>query len=122
MKVIRLPSGPLACVYAADDAEDPRGSGSSSGTFTAFSGSVEAEGSSEEEALDALDQTVRRLSIPPSPELVAQDLARVAANDAACPDRSSELTARYLVKTSPDTVRSAHSSSFPASAVPSTGR
>jgi len=120
MKLVRLPSGPLACVYPEDEADDPRAGGMASGTFKAFSGSVEAEGWSEAEALDALDETVRRLSIPPSPEVVAYDEARIAANEAVLPDRSSELTARYTIYNDPDTVRSPRCSSVPSS--PSTAR
>ena len=82
MKLIRLPSGTLACVYAVD-VETQRGSqrGKISGVYRAFSGSLEADGTSEDQAIQALDAEVRRLSAPPPPELEDFALARCAAND-----------------------------------------
>lgn len=82
MKLIRLPSGPLACVFpvrteAFEDAER----GKTSGTFRAFSGSVEADGASEDQAIEALDERVRRLSSPPPAEIMEFELSREAAND-----------------------------------------
>lgn len=82
MKLIRLPSGPLACVFPVPvepQAESERGS--ASGVFRAFSGSVEADGPSEDQAIEALDKEVRRLSVPPSPDVAAFELSRTAAND-----------------------------------------
>ena len=82
MKLVRLPSGPLACVFPVPvepQAESERGA--ISGTFRAFSGSVEADGESEDRAIEALDHEVRRLSVPPSPEVAAFELSRDAAND-----------------------------------------
>lgn len=82
MKLIRLPSGPLACVFPVPvepQAESERGS--ASGVFRAFSGSVEADGASEDQAIEALDQEVRRLSVPPSAEVAAFELSRTVAND-----------------------------------------
>ncbi|HVY29167.1 MAG TPA: hypothetical protein VHB79_21560 [Polyangiaceae bacterium] len=82
MKLIRLPSGPLACVFPVPvepRAESDRGA--ASGVFRAFSGSVEAEAPSEDQAIEALDQEVRRLSVPPSAEVAAFELSRNAAND-----------------------------------------
>jgi hypothetical protein len=82
MKLIRLPSGPLACVFplpAEPQAESERGS--SSGVYRAFSGSVEADGESEDQAIEALDEEVRRLSVPPSAEVAAFEVSRKAAND-----------------------------------------
>jgi hypothetical protein len=81
MKLIRLPSGTLACVYAVE-VQTQRGSrGKVSGVYRAFSGSVEADGLSEDQAIEALDAEVRRLSAPPPPELEEFALARGAAND-----------------------------------------
>ena len=84
MKLIRLPSGPLACVYplkvhTREDSER----GKDSGVYRAFSGSVEAEGASEDQAIQALDQEVRRLSVPPPPEVTEFEISRAAANDVA---------------------------------------
>jgi hypothetical protein len=81
MKLIRLPSGPLACVFPLHDEVDgdmerPK----DSGVYRAFSGSVEADGESEDQALEALDAEVRRLSVPPPAEITAFEQAR-AAND-----------------------------------------
>src|SRR5258706_29072 len=83
MKLIRLPSGPLACVFPIE-AEAPADSqrGKSSGVFRAFSGSVEADGASEDQALQALDAEVRRLSVPPPAEITEFELSRAAANAA----------------------------------------
>ncbi len=82
MKLIRLPSGPLACVFPVD-VETQRGSerGKTSGVFRAFSGSVEADGQSEDQAIEALDERVRRLSSPPPAEIMEFELSRQAAND-----------------------------------------
>lgn len=88
MKLIRLPSGPLACVFAVDaepiqDTEPSK----DSGVYRAFSGSVEADGQSESDALRALDEEVRRLSQPPAADIEEFELTRsAAANDV----RSSE--------------------------------
>jgi hypothetical protein len=84
MKLIRLPSGPLACVYPIE-VDGQRGSqrGKISGVYRAFSGSVEADGSSEDQAIQALDAEVRRLSVPPPPGVEEFALARAAANDVA---------------------------------------
>ena len=82
MKLIRLPSGPLACVVPVE-VETARGSerGKASGVFRAFSGSVEADGDSEDTAIEALDERVRRLSQPPAAEIEEFELSRQAAND-----------------------------------------
>jgi hypothetical protein len=77
MKLVRLPSGPLACVFPVDESE-PSSRGVDSGVYRAFSGSVEADGDSEHGALEALDEQVRRLSEPPPAEL---ELTDRAAND-----------------------------------------
>jgi hypothetical protein len=83
MKLIRLPSGPLACVFpVADDVvEQESERGKSSGVFRAFSGSVEADGASEDQAIQALDREIRRLSVPPPPSITEFELTRGAAND-----------------------------------------
>ncbi len=83
MKLIRLPSGPLACVFPVEE-ESQRGSderGKISGVYRAFSGSVEADGPSEDQAIQALDEEVRRLSVPPPAEIEELALSRTAAND-----------------------------------------
>lgn len=80
MKLIRLPSGPLACVFPVDgDVESQRGK--DSGTYRAFSGSVQADGSSEDQAIEALDAEVRRLSVPPPAGVEDLAASRNAAND-----------------------------------------
>lgn len=81
MKLIRLPSGTLACVYPVK--EEPAVHavrGKISGVYRAFSGSVEADGESEALALQALDAEVRRLSVPPPAEITEFELSR-SAND-----------------------------------------
>jgi hypothetical protein len=59
---------------------EPLSQGKDSGVYRAFSGSVEADGDSEHGALEALDEQVRRLSLPPPAEL---ELTDHAANDVA---------------------------------------
>ena len=83
MKLIRLPSGPLACVFPVEEAEAQPGSqrGKTSGVYRAFSGSVEADGPSEDQAIQALDAEVRRLSQPPPAEIAEFELLRSIAND-----------------------------------------
>ncbi len=85
MKLIRLPSGPLACVYPVEQEKHRKERGASSGVFRAFSGSVQADGVSEEQALEALDECVRRLSVPPPAEITDFELSREAANDVGGP-------------------------------------
>ena len=82
MKLIRLPSGPLACVFPlkTDPVEDSQ-RGKDSGVYRAFSGSVEADGASEDQAIQALDAEVRRLSVPPPAEITEFEISRAAAND-----------------------------------------
>jgi hypothetical protein len=83
MKLIRLPSGPLACVFPIpEDAASDSERGKDSGVYRAFSGSVEANGESEAQAIQALDAEVRRLSVPPPAEITAFELSR-SANDVA---------------------------------------
>src|SRR3954468_2048010 len=94
MKLIRLPSGPLACVFpVAVDSQR----GKDSGVNRAFSGSVEADGSSEDQAIQALDAEVRRLSVPPPAEIEEFELQRSAANDVTAWDSTghAEATGRY---------------------------
>jgi hypothetical protein len=80
MKLIRLPSGPLAFVFPIQQERAPSSErGKDSGIYRAFSGSVEADGESEDQAIEALDERVRRLSQAPPAPLV--ELARPAAND-----------------------------------------
>jgi hypothetical protein len=81
MKLIRLPSGPLACVFPIqNDMDSNMERAKDSGVYRAFSGSVEAAGESEAQALEALDEEVRRLSVPPPAEITEFEQAR-AAND-----------------------------------------
>jgi hypothetical protein len=82
MKLIRLPSGPLACVYPVEpEADQGSRPTPSSGVFRAFSGSVEVDAVSEDQAIQALDEEVRRLSVPPPAEITQFELSREAAND-----------------------------------------
>ena len=85
MKLIRLPSGPLACVFPVEGEEIEQESqrGKDSGTYRAFSGSVQADGSSEDQAIEALDAEVRRLSVPPPAHVEDGAASRGAANDVA---------------------------------------
>jgi hypothetical protein len=89
MKLIRLPSGPLACVFSVEeeDAESTYSDGKISGVYRAFSGSVEADGESEELAIEALDLQVRRLSAPPPAEVTAFEISRSVANDVGSVNR-----------------------------------
>lgn len=82
MKLIRLPSGPLACVFPVrpEEVDGDIERAQDSGVYRAFSGSVEADGESEDQALEALDAEVRRLSVPPPAEITEFEQAR-AAND-----------------------------------------
>lgn len=98
MKLIRLPSGPLACVFPLEvDVERPSERGAISGVYRAFSGSVEADGASEDQAIEALDAEVRRLSVPPPAGIEELELLRNAANDVSLWDgpRRAEATGRY---------------------------
>jgi hypothetical protein len=110
MKLIRLPSGTLACVYPVE-VQTQRGSqrGKLSGVYRAFSGSIEADGPSEDQAIEALDAEVRRLSAPPPPELEEFALARVAANDVA--PRLADTTGRFRRYSDPPTIPAPASSS-----------
>lgn len=97
MKLIRLPSGPLACVFPVErDIECESERGKASGVFRAFSGSVEADGESEGEAIEALDERVRRLSQPPPAHIEEFELSRQAANDVYGPGVvKADETGRY---------------------------
>ena len=91
MKLIRLQSGSLACVYQDEDADQtPQRDGS--GVYRAFSGSVEAAGASESEALASLDRSLLSLSSPPgAPDLAesdSEDVLLAASHDTDhCPSR-----------------------------------
>ena len=115
MKLIRLQSGPLACVYQDDDTA-PVTERDGSGVYRAFSGSVEAAGSSEREALDTLDRTLLHLSLaPPAPEQEGAGAEPVegAVNDTDhCPPRFQSMLPP--ANCGPDTVRSPSRSSRPA--------
>ncbi len=114
MKLIRLPSGPLACVYPVkeDTVEDSR-RGVESGVYRAFSGSVEADGESETQAIEALDREVRRLSVPPPADVTAFELSRSAANDVApwAGPGLVDTSARFARYSEPDTMPAPTSSS-----------
>ncbi len=114
MKLIRLPSGPLACVFPlrADD-ERAAERGKESGVFRAFSGSVEADGLSEAQAIEALDREVRRLSAPPPAHVTEFELSREVANDVSRWDGPSvaDTTGRYARYSEVDTLPAPVSSS-----------
>jgi len=113
MKLIRLPSGPLACVYPVkkDTLEDSR-RGQDSGVYRAFSGSLEADGASEDQAIAALDHEVRRLSVPPPAEIAEFELSR-AANDVTSwhGPGLADASGRYLRYSEHDTTPAPASSS-----------
>ena len=114
MKLIRLPSGPLACVFPVE-VETQRGSqrGKASGVYRAFSGSVEADGPSEDQAIEALDAEVRRLSVPPPAEIAEFELSRSVANDVARSESPgvANATGRYARFSDVDTMPAPASSS-----------
>lgn len=114
MKLIRLPSGPLACVFPVDlDKCQDSERGKTSGTFRAFSGSVEADGVSEDHAIEALDERVRRLSSPPPAEITEFELSREAANDVSAwaGPGIADTTGRYARYSEIDTMPAPASSS-----------
>ncbi|HYQ46085.1 MAG TPA: hypothetical protein VER11_29145 [Polyangiaceae bacterium] len=118
MKLIRLQSGPLACVYQDDDDMAPDTEREGSGVYRAFSGSVEAAGASETEALDSLDRHLSRLSSPPSAadeatsESERIELATLNDTD-HCPPRFHSILPPANSE-APDTVRAPRPSSLPA--------
>jgi len=124
MKLIRLQSGPLACVYQDEDvARESEREGS--GVYRAFSGSVEAAGVSEIEALDALDCNLLRLSTPPGdpeqPEDDLQSARRDAQSDTDhCPPRFQSMLPPAPSAVAADTVRAPCPSSLPAIAFAAT--
>ena len=114
MKLIRLPSGPLACVFPlADDLERESERGKSSGVFRAFSGSVEADGASEHQAIEALEREIQRLSVPPPPSITEFELSRAAANDVVSPHGPgiADTSGRYPRYSELDTMPAPASSS-----------
>jgi len=114
VKLIRLQSGPLACVYQDDDAV-PKAEREGSGLYRAFSGSVEAAGASESEALDTLDRNLLRLSSPPADLDQAAETERGGPNDTErCPPRFQSLLPP--ASTAPDTIRAPRAWSRPARA------
>lgn len=92
MKLIRLPSGTLACVFPVDVEAHRSQRGKTSGVYRAFSGSVEADGPSEDQAIEALDAEVRRLSQPPPAEITEFELSRAIANDVSPSQRPGLAT------------------------------
>ena len=112
MKLIRLPSGPLACVYPVKpDTLDDSQRGKDSGVYRAFSGSLEADGASEHQAIEALDAEVRRLSVPPPAEIAEFEQSRAAANDVSRWDSGADTSGRYPRYSEHDTLRAPASSS-----------
>src|SRR6266536_1296933 len=110
MKLIRLPSGPLACVFPVEvETEHDK----TSGVYRAFSGSVEADGPSEDQAIQALDAEVRRLSQPPPAEIAELEQLRSVANDVSRSERPglASATARYPRVSEFDTLPAPASSS-----------
>ncbi|MEI9940573.1 MAG: hypothetical protein WDO69_25440 [Pseudomonadota bacterium] len=118
VKLIRLQSGPLACVYQDEDVAPPT-EREGSGVYRAFSGSVEAAGASESEALDTLDRTLLRLSSPPGDpaleEAEPEQLLHTTVNDTdhCCPPRFESMLPPAS-GAAPDTVRAPRPSSLPA--------
>jgi len=117
VKLIRLQSGPLACVYQDEDAAPPT-EREGSGVYRAFSGSIEAAGASESEALDTLDRTLQRLSsLPGNPgkeEVDPEQAASSSSNDTDhCPPRFHSILPPAS-SDAPDTVRAPCASSLPA--------
>lgn len=114
MKLIRLPSGPLAVVYPLkEEAPEDSQRGKESGVYRAFSGSVEADGVSEDQAIAALDREVRRLSVPPPAEIAEFELSRAAANDVT-PWKGpgiADASGRFPRYSEPDTMPAPTSSS-----------
>ena len=119
VKLIRLQSGPLACVYQDEDAAPPT-ERHGSGIYRAFSGSLEAAGASEVEALASLDRSLKRLSSPPGeadeaePEASYDALLQSIGNDTDhCPPRFQSMLPP-ADGDAPDTVRAPRPSSLPA--------
>jgi hypothetical protein len=101
-------------VYQDEDAPATERDGS--GVYRAFSGSVEAAGTSESEALETLDRNLARLSSRPSADTATDaeqpERATLADTD-LCPPRFQSI----LPPTrdgEPDTVRAPRHSSVPA--------
>ena len=118
VKLIRLQSGPLACVYQDEDV-DPTSVREDSGVYRAFSGSIEAKGASESEALDSLDRTLLHLSSPPvvldQPELEHEQGQASPHDTDQCPPRFQSMLPPSSCA-APDTVRAPRLSSLPAQA------
>ena len=116
VKLIRLQSGPLACVYQDEDAA-PATERAGSGVYRAFSGSVEAAGASESEAIASLDRNLRSSAPPAGPGREAVDLEQLlesANNDTDhCPPRFQSMLPPEN-SDPPDTVRAPCPSSLPA--------
>jgi len=100
-------------VYQDEDAPATEREGS--GVYSAFSGSVEAAGTSESEALDTLDRSLARLSSFPAPPIdeEAEPNTSAVTDTDVCPPRFHSILppARDGV---PDTVRAPRPSSLPA--------
>ena len=86
-----------------------------SGVYRAFSGSIEAAGTSESEALDSLDRTLVRLSSMP-PADAEQTEASVNNQTEQCPPRFHSILPPSL-DGAPDTVRAPRMSSLPTVAI-----
>jgi hypothetical protein len=105
MKVVRLPSGPLACVYSLDEGAHEReiAPPHSSGTFRAHSGSLHADGVSEDEALAVLDQHVRRITIPPSDDMPSDSYPNPAPTESLWAARVRKCGASSTPSAEPET-------------------
>jgi hypothetical protein len=116
VKLIRLQSGPLACVYQDEDVDQSL-EREGSGVYRAFSGSVEAAGASESEAIDSLDRNLRSSAPPSDPALETLELEPLRAltlNDTDhCPQRFQSMLPPAN-SDAPDTVRAPCPSSLPA--------
>lgn len=102
-------------MFPVDDADIERESerGKASGVFRAFSGSVEADGISEDQAIEALDREVRRLSAPPPAHVTEFELSREVANDVTRWDGPgvADATGRFARYSEVDTLPAPASSS-----------
>lgn len=109
VKLIRLQSGPLACVYQDEDTAAAEREGS--GVYRAFSGSVEVAGTSESDALDTLDRSLARLSSMPAADS-EEDAASAGNETEQCPPRFHSILPPSI-DGAPDTVRAPRPSSLP---------
>jgi hypothetical protein len=83
--------------------------------FRAFSGSIEADGWSEAQAIEALDREVRRVSAPPTKHVTEVEISREAANDVSRWEGSgvADASGRYARYSEIETLPAPTSSSRP---------